>query len=362
MGVQLSVIIPSFKERENVPELLRRLDRVLDGIAWEAIVVDDDSPDGTADVVRELAQEDPRIRCIQRIGRRGLSSACIEGMLASSAPYVAVIDADLQHDETILPTMYDRIGTGAFDLVVGSRYTEGGSVGAWGAGRTCMSRFATKCAQRLIRSPLTDPMSGFFMLRRDFLMRTVRRLSGKGFKILMDLVASSPEPVRVSEVPFTFRLREAGESKLDMRVLRDFFMQMVEKTLGRVIPVRFIMFVTVGAVGVLVHLAVLGVLYKWASMPFWESQAVATGMAMTGNFFINNLFTYNDLRLRGWRIVSGLLGFMVACSIGAVVNVLIATSIHAEGSPWALAGGVGIVISSVWNYSITRNFIWRGRT
>lgn len=360
MGVELTVVIPSFNEKENVPELLQRLARVLDGIAWEAIIVDDDSPDGTADVARVLAQGNPQVRCIQRIGRRGLSSACIEGMLASSAPYVAVMDADLQHDETILPAMYERIVTGAFDVVVGSRYIEGGSVGEWGAGRTFLSRFATRCAQRLIRCPLSDPMSGFFMLRRDFLMKTVRRLSGKGFKILMDLVASSPDPVRVAEVPFTFRLREAGESKLDMRVLRDFFMQMVEKTLGRVIPVRFMMFVTVGAVGVLVHLAVLGVLYKWVSMPFWESQAVATGIAMVGNFFINNLFTYNDLRLRGGRMVMGLLGFVVACSMGAVVNVLIATSIHAEGSPWPLAGGVGIVISAVWNYSITRNFIWRG--
>ena len=183
MLIELSVIVPTFNERENVLALLKTLDDVLRGTAWEIIFVDDDSADGTATLVREISQSDPRVRCIHRVGRRGLSSACVEGMLASSAPFVAVMDGDLQHDEKILPDMLSMLKKDETDIVIGSRYIDGGGVEGWSRRRRAISSFATALSRRLVHADLKDPMSGFFMLKRSFLERVVHRLTGKGFKI-----------------------------------------------------------------------------------------------------------------------------------------------------------------------------------
>ena len=162
---QLSIVVPTFNEAGNVTELRDRVVVALAGVDWEMIFVDDDSPDGTQTMLRELAQSDRRIRCIQRIGRRGLASACIEGMLASSAPVVAVIDADLQHDEGLLPQMFELISHGDLDVVVGSRYTQSGGIGAWDETRAAISGVATRLARLVLKAELHDPMSGFFMIR-----------------------------------------------------------------------------------------------------------------------------------------------------------------------------------------------------
>ena len=191
-GPELSIIVPTFNEHDNIPELLRRVRPVLPDVAWEVVFVDDDSPDGTADLVRTLAAEDSRVRCLQRIGRRGLSSACVEGMLSTSAPYLAVIDADLQHDERLLPRMLEALKVGDTDIVIGSRYAAGGDIGEWSERRARLSRLATRISRALVPAQLTDPMSGFFMMRREVFTDAQRRLSSLGFKILTDLFASSP--------------------------------------------------------------------------------------------------------------------------------------------------------------------------
>src|SRR4051794_11328889 len=193
---QLSVIIPTFNERDNVVTLFRRLETALAGVSWEAIFVDDNSPDRTWDVVRGLARQDPRVRCIRRIGRRGLSGACIEGILASSAPYAAVIDADLQHDESQLPKMVGLLQSGEAELVVGSRYVEGGSADSFEKGRAGISALATEVARRVLKVGIADPMSGFFMIRRDRFEQLAPQLSIQGFKILLDIVATAQGKLR----------------------------------------------------------------------------------------------------------------------------------------------------------------------
>ena len=218
LPIELSIVVPTFNEKDNVEELIERIEQALPDRKWEIIFVDDDSPDGTADFVRRLARSKPYVRCHQRISRRGLSKALIEGILSSSAPVIVVMDADLQHDEKILPTMLDRIRNGEAEIVVGSRYCAGGSIGVWNSQRAAMSRMATLLSRTIVTAHLTDPMSGFFMLRRETFHRIVRRLSGEGYKILLDLFASSPEPLRFVEVPYTFRERTAGESKVDTAV------------------------------------------------------------------------------------------------------------------------------------------------
>jgi dolichol-phosphate mannosyltransferase len=356
---ELSIIIPTLNERQNVPLIVDRLNRTLDGIAWEVIFVDDDSPDGTADIVRELARAQPNIRCLQRIARRGLSSACIEGMLASAAPYLAVMDGDLQHDEALLPRMFAKIRAERLDVVVASRHIADGSVGNFEASRVAISGFATKLSRIVVKADLTDPMSGFFMIERSAFDGAMRRLSGQGFKILLDLFASTPRPFAFAELPLHFRERLHGESKLDTLVAWEYLMLLLQKLLGPAVPVRFLLFSLIGGFGVGVHLTALWTMLH-LSASFAVAQGVATVVAMTFNFLLNNLFTYRDRRLKGWRILSGLGSFYAVCGLGAVANVGIAASIAGNHS-WWLAGLAGAAVSAVWNYAMSSVFTWSVR-
>jgi dolichol-phosphate mannosyltransferase len=355
--LEVAVIVPTFNERDNVTELIARVERALRDISWEMIFVDDDSPDGTSDEVKRLGASDNRIRCITRIGRRGLSSACIEGMLASAAPVFVVMDGDLQHDESRIPAMLSALRAEGVQLVIASRYTAGGAIGEWDRTRAFLSRVATRLSRVVCRQPISDPMSGFFMITAEALDGCVRRLSGKGFKILLDLVASSPAVLRVAEVPYTFRERLHGESKVDSLVMWDFGMLLAEKTIGRYIPVRFFAFTLVGGAGVLVHMAVLAALRN-AQVGFSNAQAIATVVAMIFNFWLNNLLTYRDRRLRGTSWVTGLLSFMAACGLGAVANVGIASYLFASHTQWVVAALAGIAVGAVWNYAITQLYTW----
>lgn len=356
---ELTVIVPTFNERDNVKRLIETLAACLDGLKWEAIFVDDDSPDGTADAVRDHISDFPNVRCIHRIGRRGLSSACVEGMLASSSPYLAVIDGDLQHDMNAIPLMLHTLRRDQLEIVVGSRYVDGGGTSDWAQSRLRVSGFATLISKAFLRAPLRDPMSGFFLLRRDLLDRTVRRLSGKGFKILLDIFLSVEGPVRFAEVPYTMRSRTSGSSKLDSLVVWEFFMLIVDKLIGRFIPVRFVMFVTVGLIGALGHISVLGLMTKALAHPFLVGQAVATVVAMTINFLLNNVLTHRDRKIKGWRLIPGLASFYVACSIGASINITLATFLFGSGISWWLSGLLGALVGAVWNFAITSSFTWR---
>lgn len=244
---EISVIVPAYRERENVPALLRALDQALAGLDWETIIVVDDALDGPEEVVRAAAQQDRRVRCLRRIGRQGLASACIEGMLASSAPYLAVMDADMQHDETLLPKLLDAARSHSADIVVASRYMPGGSTGELASDRVRISRLASALS-RVLCQGLTDPMSGFFVVRRAFLERVVRKLYGRGFKILLDMIAAARGEVSIQELPYRVRSRERGESKLGARVVAEFFMLILYHVFGRMLPGRFFLFVPEEAV------------------------------------------------------------------------------------------------------------------
>lgn len=359
---ELSIVVPAYNEISNVPLLVEAVARALPGIRWEIVFVDDDSPDGTAMRVRELAQHDGRVRIVHRFGRRGLASACVEGILATTAPYVAVMDADLQHDETILGAMFARIKRGDVDLVVGSRYVEGGGLGDWSKQRIAMSRFATNLANRLTRTPIGDPMSGFFMLAREAFMGALPGLSSVGFKILLDIAASSPAPLRVAEVPYTFRLRKHGESKLDSLVLWEYLQLLLDKAFGHIVPVRFISFAMVGGSGLVVHFAVLSALFLGFGTRFGLAQGIATLVATSSNFFLNNLLTYRDQRLKGGRLLWGWVTFNLVCATGALANVGIARWMFQHNSYWALSALAGIAVTTVWNYAMSSMFTWRKKS
>lgn len=356
-ALRLSIVVPTFNESGNIAELLRRIESTLGSTGWEAIFVDDDSPDGTARDVRNVAARDARVRCVQRIGRRGLSSACIEGMLASSAPVIAVMDADLQHDESILPQMLQKIEAGA-DVVIGTRYAEGGSTGEWDESRKSMSLLATRMSRLILKQAVSDPMSGFFMLKRETFEANVRQLSAMGFKILLDLLASSTQALRIEEVAYRFRDRHSGQSKLDGMVIWEYGMLLADKTVGRWIPVRFLAFAMIGGLGVLVHFSVLTLALKGLALSFTVAQSLATGLSMTFNFALNNVLTYRDRRLKGWGWWGGLLSFVLACSVGAVANIGIATYLFENRTEWALAALAGILVGAVWNYAVTQLYTW----
>jgi dolichol-phosphate mannosyltransferase len=359
--VELAVVLPTFNERDNVEPLIARLEEVLAGTEWEAIFVDDDSRDGTAEHVRAIARRKPYIRCVQRLGRRGLSTACIEGVLASSAPFLAVMDADLQHDETLLPRMLEMLKSSALDIVIGSRYAAGGGVGAWDPSRARISDLATRLSRLVVKAELSDPMSGFFMIRRPVFEAALRDLSGQGFKILIDLFASSPRPLAFAELPYQFRLRRHGESKLDTLVAWEYLQLLLDKLIGHLVPVRFALFAMIGGLGLVVHLAVLGLVLKFLGVDFTLAQSVATVTAMTSNFLLNNWFTYRDRRLRGWRLLRGLVSFYVVCSVGAIGNVGIAAYVFHADQAWWLAGIAGAIVGSVWHYATSAVFTWRAR-
>jgi dolichol-phosphate mannosyltransferase len=358
----LSVIVPCFNERPNVVPMIAKLDAALAGIAWEVIYVDDNSPDGTTQEVRRIARQDTRVRCIRRIGRRGLASAVIEGALSSSADIIAVIDGDLQHDETRLPVMLSALQTGAYDLAVASRHVEGGdNAGLSSRFRHVLSDGGIWLAQAFLPVRLTDPMSGFFMLPRALFEDLARGLNGQGFKILLDLVLSSPAPLRVKEVPARFRERAAGESKMDALVMVQFAGLLLDKIAGGILPLRFFSFALVGALGILIHLAVLGTLRDSTGLGFETEQALATVVAMAFNFQLNNAITYRDQRLTGPRLWRGLLLFMVVCGFGAIANVGIAQVLYERHATWTAAGGIGAMIGVVWNYAISATLVWRSR-
>ena len=361
VALQLSVVVPTFNERDNVTALYRQLQTALTGVAWEVIFVDDNSPDGTLDVVGALAQADSRVRCIRRIGRRGLSGACIEGILASSAPFAAVIDADLQHDETQLPKMLALLQGGAVDLVVGSRYVEGGSADSFNRHRAGASALATEVAKRLLRVKIADPMSGFFMIRKDRFEQLAPKLSTQGFKILLDIVATARGELRTVEIPYSFGSRLHGESKLDSMVALDFLGLVLAKLTNDVVSLRFLLFAMVGSIGLFVHFAALFVALEMFKVPFPEAQACGALLAMTSNFILNNFLTYRDQRLKGLAILRGLLLFYLVCSVGLLANVGVAFSVYDQEPIWWLAGAAGALMGVVWNYAMSGLFVWRKR-
>jgi dolichol-phosphate mannosyltransferase len=356
---EFAVIIPTLNERSNVAPMVHALASVLRDIDFELVFVDDDSTDGTASRVREISRSDPRVRLVHRINRRGLASAAVEGMMATNAPFLAVIDGDMQHDETVLPEMLRLLKGGGVDLVVGTRHRKGGSTGEFSRARLALSQLGRRLSTFVCRADVSDPMSGFFALRRDYLDEVVRDLSCIGFKILVDLLASSRRPVRIVECGYTFRNRLHGESKLDLLVGLDYLELLIDKSIGQWIPVRYALYGLVGALGVVAQLAATQFLLMSGRFQFTTAQLVSSLAAIVLNYAVNNQITFRDRRLHGWRWLAGLAAFSVCCSLGLYLNLRVAGGLIELGVGWAVASLSGILIASVWNYSLSALLVWR---
>ena len=355
----LSIIVPTYQESANIAVLFERVKVALNGLPWEMIVVDDDSPDGTSNVAFALAAKDHRLRCLRRVNRSGLAGAVIEGWMSSSADFVAVIDGDLQHDETILREMYRALAKGSGDLAIGTRLTEAG-VGTLSPARQALSGLGAWFFRRMAGAAVTDPMSGFFMIRREIVSGLAPRLSPDGFKILVDVILSAGGGLNIVEVPYGFRKRNAGESKLTLRVGIDFIGLVVHHATAGILPIRFVLFVMIGASGLAVHIVALSAVVHWFRMLTFDSgQLIATILAMASNFILNNEITYRSYRYRGLALIAGFAAFALGCSVGAIANIDVASWLYKANQTWWVAGLAGALLSVVWNYAVSTNLVWR---
>jgi dolichol-phosphate mannosyltransferase len=357
--LELAVVIPVLNERDNIEPLIAAIDHALRGRAYELLFVDDWSDDGTPQLIAEIARMRRDVRLVRRFGRRGLASAVTEGALASAAPVIAVMDGDGQHDGALLPRLADAVAAGA-DVAIGSRYCSGGSVGAWDAGRARGSRVATALARRILGREVTDPMSGFFAVRREVLLDALPRLANTGFKILFDILASAGRPLAVVELPYIFRNRTRGSSKLDAGVALDYLLMLLDKSAGRLAPARLILFGIVGGLGLIVHLAVLRSVLA-GGFAFQSAQTAAVVVAIAFNFALNNQLTFRDRRLKGWAVLPGLFSFYAVCGLGALANIGVGSYVFAHDPKWWLAGLAGAAAGSLWNFVASSVTTWRPR-
>ena len=359
----LSVVVPTYREAANVPRLFERLAKTLEGLPWEMVVVDDDSSDGTYDVAYEIARRDPRMRCLRRVNRTGLAGAVIEGWLSSSADFVAVIDGDLQHDESILPKMYAALQRGEGNLAIGTRVGDPSQPGGLSPARQKLSDLGKWFFGLAAGVGVSDPMSGFFMTRRDIVARLAPKLSPDGFKILVDVVLTARSELKVVEIPYVFRPRTAGESKLSPLVGLDFLGLVAHHASGGLLPTRFALFAMIGGVGLVVHLIVLTILVDGGrdAQDFTAAQIAATIAAMASNFALNNEITYRNRRYRGLGKIGGFVIFAALCGVGAIANINVANVLYHWNRGWGLAGLAGALIGVVWNYAASNTFVWRNR-
>ncbi len=358
---QLTIVVPTVEERPNVAPLIELLEKAIGAFDYEIVFVDDDSEDGTSEAVRGIAQENPRVRVIQRVGRRGLASAAIEGMLASSAPYLAVIDADLQHDETILPAMLEKLQREKLDLVVATRHVDGGSIGSMSRWRAAISSLGRYFSSLICRVELSDPMSGYFVLTRQYLNEVARSLSGVGFKILLDLVVSSHRPVRLGEVPYKFRSRLHGRSKLDILVSLEYLELLADKLIGDFLPSSYVVFGIAGSIGILAHLALVRLLRMLPEIQLARAQLISSLAVIAINFVLNNQLTFRRARLTGWRFVIGMAAFYACCSVGLVLNLGMLEYLADRAVHWYVAAAAGLMVGSIWNYWVSSLFVWQVR-
>jgi len=358
---ELSIVVPTFNERENIPRLIEVLRGALPDVAWEVIIVDDNSPDGTSEATKSIGATDSRVRCIRRVGRRGLAGACLEGILASQAQYVAVMDGDLQHDEGLLLPMLALLRRNTANMVVATRYADGGSAAGLSSQRAWGSHLATKLARHLLKAELSDPMSGFFMLRRELVEKIAPKLSTQGFKILLDIVATTSDSLRITELPFTFRQRLYGESKLDAGVVLEYLGLLLAKVTDDRVSLRFMLFCLVGAIGIGVHFVTLIVGYDLLGIEFVWAQTLAMMVAIASNFVINNALTYRDRRLSGLPFFGGLLRFYLVSMAGLVSNIGVSDWLFVSAQKWWVAGLAGAVIGVVWNYVVASQLVWHSR-
>ncbi len=359
----LSIVIPTYNEKDNISTILEKLKKELKGINNEIIFVDDNSPDGTSIIVKELTKNSPEIRLIHRIGRKGLAGAVIEGIFAANSDLVAVMDCDLQHDTTKLLDMMDLFSyNSSLDLVIGSRFTETGEISekAFSKIRELGSKVTTFLIKKVLNITATDPLSGFFMVRKDTFLKSSENLQTQGFKVLADFLATSGKNIEIKEVGYKFKSRIAGESKMSFLTALELVGLVLSQILKGKVSIRFILFCMVGLSGIFVQLLITGLAMMLINQ-FPTSQTLGIIGAMTSNYFLNNIITFQERKLKSLDLIRGLFSFYLICSLGAFTNIAVATYVFEISSNWIISSLIGAIFGAVWNFTLTSIFTWKSK-
>ena len=361
-GGLVSIILPTYNEHGNIESIIGSLLKLKDRFELEILVVDDDSPDGTGDLVKSLSRKIPEVRLIRRMGRAGLASAIKEGLLDAAGDLALVMDSDGQHDPAAVTLTLNTLIEGGFDLIVGSRFHANAEIKGLSNRREHGSSLANAAARYSLNksySRLTDTMSGFFALRLDRAMPFVRAVDVNGFKFLYEFLAISKGNLNVSEVPLTFQPRTHGTSKLDVAIFWDFLISVLHNLSFRLLPRRAISFGLVGTSGVFVQLVVNQVLMVIGGINFEQALPIAVIAAASSNYMINNALTFRFQRLKGTALLKGLLKFLIVASLPVLANVGVASAFHRFVSTDLITAQLaGILVVFIWNYAASSRFVW----
>ena len=359
----LSIVIPTYNERENISKILEKLRKSLKAIKYEIVFVDDNSPDGTSEEIQVFMKKSQNVHLIRRIGRRGLSGAIIEGIFASKASLVGIMDCDLQHDESKLLEMLALFNKNtSLDVVIGSRFAEDGEISnrAFSKIREIGSKTITVVIKKLLNINSTDPLSGFFMVKRDSFLSRSNKLQTQGFKVLADFLAVSGHNIEVEEIGYKFKNRVLGESKMSLLTALELISLVLSQIFGGKVSIRFILFCMVGVSGIFVQLLTTGLLFLLAN-GFSTSQTVGIFAAMTSNYFLNNYITFQERRLKSIDLLRGLLSFYLICSLGAFANIAVSTYFFSLSSNWLVSSFIGAIFGAVWNFTLSSIFTWKSK-
>jgi dolichol-phosphate mannosyltransferase len=361
-GCRVSIILPTYNEIGNIESIIGALLKLKNQFQLEILVVDDDSPDGTGDLVRSLSRQNPEIRLIRRLGRAGLASAIKEGLLDATGDIALVMDSDGQHDPSAVSSALNTLAKGNFDLVVGSRFHADAQIKGLSTRRELGSNLANSTARYSLHSSyaeLTDTMSGFFALRLDPAMPVVRAVDVNGFKFLYEFLAISKGKLLVKEIPLRFQPRNHGTSKLDIAIFWDFMISVLHNLTLRLLPRRAISFGLVGVSGVFVQLLATKALMQIGGIHFEQALPIAVISAASSNYMINNALTFRFQRLRGKALFKGLLKFLIVASLPVFANVGVASAFHRFVSTNLITAQLaGILVVFVWNYAASSRFVW----
>jgi dolichol-phosphate mannosyltransferase len=357
----LTVVVPCFNERDNIDYLIAGfISADSQGRMSNVIFVDDDSPDGSSEYIKNLEVDSFHVSCIRRVGRTGLSSAVIEGILLADSEYVAVMDGDGQHDPIDLISMFGRMQLEGHQFIIGSRFIDESLVQGHSGFRYVISKIGIRISNNILGRSLTDPLTGFFIFKRSIFIESIRGIRPTGFKILLELLYLLKNVnISVVEHPIAFKSRFSGKSKLDTMVILEFVEQMLGFMTKGLFPVNFLGFALVGASGIAFHFAVLSLLYFIIDRSFLFSQFAATFAAIVFNFYLNNQLTFRKSRLNDKDWFKGCRNFIFICSIGAIVNIGVADYLFGHQVPWWLAALFGIGAGGIFNFSLAKNYVWK---
>jgi dolichol-phosphate mannosyltransferase len=361
--VELSLVIPTYNERENIASLVRSIHQLLtdSGCSFEIIIVDDDSPDKTWELVQTLTAKYPGLRLIRRIKEKGLAKAVTRGWQEARGEILAVMDGDLQHPPETLLTLIEALRKDGIEIAVASRHVQGGGVSDWNVFRRLISWSATLTATWILPGTLAtvrDPMSGFFALRRSVIDGIP--LNPTGYKILLE-VLSRGTYASVEEVPYTFVERKQGGSKFGLRQALEFLGHLARLSWTTGELTRLLQYLTVGLSGVLVNMGTLFVL-TFQGWSYISAGILAVESSILTNFLLNEIWTFADFSRRSASLgarLQRLFKYNLVCVGGAIINLaLLWLMTEHVGIYFMLSNGIGIIAATLWNYGMNANVTW----